>query len=376
MFQKFNDAPVWSVYPRSKPLAAVSGSDNIPTSTGLSPAVLFDLKPGQWLELPNTKLASMFPVPSPKGWASSVTTAWNGGTVDTLRSRLLVWGGGNTNYWGNEMYALELDSLSVKRITDPSPFTLAGQEDVCMPALQDGTPRSRATFGSLAYVPYLDSFFAVSGTTNYCANGSRPSGGVWLRDFANQQWVMKRDTTPSLGGAGTMAVYDELTRRVLIKDTGKFMAYKPETDTFTTLNANVPVDYHLMAALDTKRRKFVMLGNGVQVIDLATNQMSTVATTNAPALVTSKQSPGVAYDPVADRIVAWHGGREVWALNMDTLEWSQIAVNAGPTASAPTQGTFGRWAYIPKYHVFALINATDQNAWVFKAGAELETLNP
>jgi hypothetical protein len=109
-----------------------------------------------------------------------------------------------------------------------------------------------------------------------------------------------------------------------------------------------------------------MLGMGwVQVIDLATYRMSTLTTTNTPALV-GKASPGVAYDPVADRIVAWHGGDEVWALDMDTLAWSQVAVNAGPQSSPSPNGTFGRWAYVEKYNVFALINGVDENAWVFR----------
>jgi hypothetical protein len=110
----------------------------------------------------------------------------------------------------------------------------------------------------------------------------------------------------------------------------------------------------------------VMIGNGVQVIDLATNQITNMNTSNAPALVTGKQSPGIGYDPVADRIVAWHGGREVYALNMDTGVWTQVATNAGPTAAAPHQGTFGRWDYIPAYRVFAMVNDIDQNAWVFR----------
>ncbi|WP_298233659.1 hypothetical protein [uncultured Azohydromonas sp.] len=362
-FTKFNDTPVWSVYPRSKSLT-------LPPSRTLPPTALFDLKPGHWLELPETKIASVLPVPAPRGWPAAVVWGTNGATADTLRSRLLVWGGGNGNYWGNEMYALELDSLSIRRIVEPSPFTVAGQDTNCATALPDGTPRSRATGGSLTYIPSLDSFFAIAGNVSYCLDGTRPSGGVWLRDFNDGQWLMKRETAPVQYGYGVMAVYDELTRKVFIKDMAKFQAYSPETDTFTVLNANMPVDYHLSAALDTKRRKLVMLGNGVQIIDLATNTMSTVSTINPPGLVTGKQSPGVAYDPVADRIVAWHGGSEVWALDMDTLEWTQVAANDGPTAAAPAQGTHGRWAYIPKHNVFALINDINQNAWVFKLGTE------
>ena len=126
------------------------------------------------------------------------------------------------------------------------------------------------------------------------------------------------------------------------------------------------VDYHLSAAIDAKRRKFVMIGDGVQVIDLATNTIKTMQTSNTPAFVTSKQSPGIAYDPVADKIVAWHGGSGVYTLDMDTGAWTQVATNQGPTAAGQQWGTFGRWGYVPQYRVFVLVNDIDQNAWVFR----------
>jgi hypothetical protein len=109
-----------------------------------------------------------------------------------------------------------------------------------------------------------------------------------------------------------------------------------------------------------------MIGDGVQVIDLATKAMTSMTTTGTPAFVTGGQSPGIAYDPVADRIVAWHGGSSVYALNMDTGVWTQVAKNPGPTTAAPAQGTFGRWGYVPQYRIFVMVNDIDENAWVFR----------
>jgi hypothetical protein len=94
--------------------------------------------------------------------------------------------------------------------------------------------------------------------------------------------------------------------------------------------------------------------------------MKTMVTANPPGFVTARNSPGVAYDPVADRIVAWQGGSNVYTLNMDTGVWSQVATNAGPAFNGQPNGTFGRWGYVPQYGVFVLISDIDQNAWVFK----------
>ena len=312
------------------------------------------------MELPNTKIRSVVPNPTPAGDPGAVVTAWGGGTVDTARNRLLVWGGGHTDYQGNEMYALDLPSLSIKRIIDPSPQTSLSN---CQSALPDGTPVSRHTYDGLAYMSHADQMFSAGGSMAPCGHTDL---GTWTYDFGTKKWNLKSGNSPS-GDPGTMAVYEAATKQVYYKDLKNFYAYSLETNKYTQLNnAQQQVDYHLSAAIDSKRRKFVMIGDGVQVIDLVTNQMTTMSTSGAPGFVTSQESPGIAYDPVADRIVAWHGGRNVYALNMDTGVWTQVATNAGPTANAVVWGTFGRWGYVPQYGVFALINDIDQNGWVFK----------
>ena len=48
---------------------------------------------------------------SPRDLKEGIVYAWSGGTVDTVKGRLLVWGGGHSDYWGNELYALDVASL-------------------------------------------------------------------------------------------------------------------------------------------------------------------------------------------------------------------------------------------------------------------------
>ena len=310
------------------------------------------------MELPNTKIRSVLPNPIPQGNPADLVTAWGGATVDSARNRMLVWGGGHANYWGNEMYALELSSLSIKRIVEPSPLT--GQSS-CASALPDGTPVSRHTYAGLAYMAHADRMLGVGGSMSPCGY---LDPATWAYDFGAKKWNLLVSSSP-VASHGAIAVYDAATKQAYVKDQSSFYSYSLETNKYTKLG-DMYVDYHVTAAIDSKRRKFVMIGDGVQVIDLVTNKMSTMSTSNAPGFVTSQNAPGIAYDPVADRIVAWHGGGNVYALNMDTGAWPQVATNAGPTAGPSTWGTYGRWGYVPQYGVFALINDIDQNAWVFK----------
>ncbi len=347
----YDNHPVWGVSPRGV----------VPTTPPTTPTSIADLPAGQWLELPNTKIRSVLPNPPQLGHAGNIVIAWGGGTVDTARNRLLVWGGGHQDYWGNEMYALDLSSLSIKRIIDPSPLTATAN---CSSALADGTPTSRHTYDGLTYIAHTDRFFATGGSLTPCGYGEP---GTWTHDFTTNQWSLVVPNSPMTTHYGTMAVYDPLTKLVYVKDQVGFYSYSNDRNTYTKLNpVEQHVDYHLNAAIDSRRRKFVMIGDGVQVIDLTTNQMTRMTTINAPGFVTSQQSPGIGYDPIADRIVAWHGGSGVYALNMDTGVWTQVATNPGPTAAAVPQGTFGRWGYVPQYRVFVLINDIDQNGWVFR----------
>ncbi|HEX6704477.1 MAG TPA: hypothetical protein VF169_06925 [Albitalea sp.] len=342
-----------------------SGSAPVPAPGPPPPPsiAISDLQPGQWSELPGTTIRSVLPNPPQPGYPPNLVLSWSGGTVDAVRSRLLVWGGGHADYSGNEVYALDLPSLSMQRAIEPSPLTAQSH---CTSALPDGSPTARHTYDGLAHVAHTDQFFSVGGALAPCGTGD---GATWTYDFAARSWRIAVADSPMKTRYGTMAVYDAATRLVYVKDQVDFHSYSPATGAYTRLNrADQPVDYHLSAAIDSRRRKFVMIGDGVQVIDLNTLEMTTMATRQAPAFVGSQQSPGIGYDPVADRIVAWHGGREVYALDMDTGVWTQVATNAGPAASAPVHGTFGRWGYVPAYRVFALVNDIDQNAWVFRLG--------
>jgi hypothetical protein len=326
-----------------------------------APAAIANLQPGKWLELPNTKIRSVLPPVEQPGFPAAIIIAWNGGTLDPIRNRLLVWGGGHNDYWGNEMYALDLPTLSIKRIIDPSPDTF---KSVCESALPDGTPTARHTYFGLTYITHADRFFATSGSKAPCGFGTTDA---WTYDFVARKWERKTAQGPMQTPFGTVAVYDAQTKLVFIKDNYGFYSYDLATNTFTKLNRTDQFnDYHLSGAIDTKRRKLVLVGDGVQLVDLKTNEMTRMTTSGTPGIATSRESPGTAYDPIADRIVVWHGGSQVWALNMDTGVWSQVATGPGPTTAAPYQGTFGRWAYVPAYRVFVVINDIDENAWVFR----------
>lgn len=77
-----------------------------------------------WDELPNTHMRYVCP-PNTTEYnfadrCNNAINAWSGGVLDTLRNRLLIWGGGHGDYYGNEVYALNLNGFTFSRLTDPN----------------------------------------------------------------------------------------------------------------------------------------------------------------------------------------------------------------------------------------------------------------
>lgn len=312
--------------------------------------------------MPNTKIRSVLPNPVPIGYPPYLIQAWSGGTVDTLRNRMLVWGGGHNDYWGNEVYAIDLATMTVQRTVDASPYTGSSSSTSALP---DGTPTSRHTYDGLTYAANVDQFVSVGGALTPNGNADR---ATWVYEFGPRRWTSSVATSPIASATyGQLVKYDPVSGLVYVRDNTSLYTYNPSTRAYSArIGPQTHVDYRLTAAIDTRRRKMVLIGAGVQLVDLASGVVTTMATSNPPPFVATNQSPGMAYDPVADRMVAWHGGGNVYALNMDTATWTQVATGPGPTSSAPVQGTFGRWGYVPAYRVFVMVNSIDENAWVFR----------
>ena len=85
-----------------------------------------DLKPGEWYEVPSSHMKDVDPCPmrncsySAVEGQGAVMDDWSGGAYDTVRDRLIVWGGGHGGYAGNEIYVFDLNQLKWSRITEPS----------------------------------------------------------------------------------------------------------------------------------------------------------------------------------------------------------------------------------------------------------------
>ncbi|MGE0822515.1 MAG: hypothetical protein AB7G75_22315 [Candidatus Binatia bacterium] len=353
---------------------------------GSQPIINSVLASGSWEELPNSKIRNVCPnEPSIQGatGCSAVTAAWSSGAFDSTRNRLIVWGGGHNDYYGNELYAVDLNTNTVQRLTNPglppAPSSCTqGTPDCawdsyyqqgCMQSIVNGTqPNSRHTYDSLVYLPNEDQLFAFGGSLA-CGFGFF-GRDTWLFDFLTMQWQRMHPSGPiPRATPGIVTAYDPNTRKVYLHDLQYLYTYDPLTNSYQYFaeSSKYGIDYHLTGVIDPKRKKFIMLGNQqAWVIDITPGILHTVQplVTSGGAPIINSGYPGLAYDPVRDRIVAWNGGDTVYALDLDTLQWTAISSPGGPAAMQ--WGTYKRWAYSPASDLFVVVNAVDSNAFTFQ----------
>jgi hypothetical protein len=322
-----------------------------------------------WLVAPNTAMRAVAPTNGQFAgtWGTSgpasVIVAWGGAALDTQRSRLVLFGGGHSDYWGNEVYAFDIASLAWSRLTDPTVNPTLNND-----VNWDGTPNSRHTYSGLAYIAHADRFFALGGSI--AGNGFAATQNTWTFDFNSKTWSnMNPSPTPG-GGLGENCSYDPATKKVWWCSAKTSFAglwsYEYDTNTWTKQNSDN--FYYFTSTVDTNRGVFVVVGNGeVFSYDLKNgNYTKNVwATTGGDSFI-AQGNVGLDYDPTTDKIVGWRGGSP-YILDPVTKAWT-----VGTSTGAPSQGMngiYGRWRYVPSVNAFVVVTGIDDNVYFYKMSA-------
>ncbi|MCB1622954.1 MAG: hypothetical protein KDI32_00105 [Pseudomonadales bacterium] len=349
-------------------LAAANVGAAVPTAPG-------------WYALPNTKLRSVcaaehgFPQVEGAVGCRGITYAWSGGAFDSRRNRLIIFGGGHNDYYGNEIYAVNIGNASVQRLTDPGlPIATS-----CVESIAGGTqPNSRHTYDGVEYIASVDKLFVFGGSLA-CAGGYH-GGDTWTFDFGTMRWQNMQPSGPQpQKEVGILTAYDPNTGLVFLHDRRFLFSYNPSTNAYTQLTTqNAYLGYHMAATIDPVRKKFVIVGynsgqgrGSVYSYDITPGgsyAYSEVSTSGATGAV-GAYYPGLAFDPTTNKIVAWTENQPntVYSLDIGTRQWTSVSFSGGP---APTgNGTHGRWQYSAASGVFVLANKVDDDVMVFRAGS-------
>ena len=109
-------------------------------------------------------------------------------------------------------------------------------------------------------------------------------------------------------------------------------------------------------------------GGGVQVFDVGP-AAPRAAELDEPGVgcdgLIAALSPGLAYDPVLDRLVGWAGRDTVYVFDPDAKACTTVSYGGGP-GEQNANGTFGRFRYFPDLDVFAIVNDPQKNAYTLR----------
>ncbi len=331
------------------------------------------LAPGEWRELPNTKLQDVFPerIAHP-AWGvmgpRAVVAAWSGAIFDTRRNLLVVTGGGHTDYGGNEVYQFDLRTFRWARVTEPSkltPLSIIGRFAV----VGSEAPVSSHTYDGLVHLPKSDQMFKFGGS--YYRSGDVYDRHAYLFDLATKTW--KRGAMAPIHVLEVNADLDPETNRVIIGTGGGLMYYDPTADSWKREfehDSSVPAS---VGELDPDRRIYVQvmaLTGSVAFYEIDKIPVRQKASIKGDAGWGKR--PGLAYHSPSKRMVIWDGGREVWSFS--TENWV-VRKFTNPNGNAPfplmtngrpkSAGVYGRWQFVPDYGVFIAYNSVADNVWVY-----------
>ena len=324
--------------------------------------VVSTMPANSWLEIPNSRLDSVGANPNKypdlQGYMGvHGITAYSGGVYDSKRDRLVIWGGGHADYRGNEIYVFDVGTLQWERLTEPSEASL------CQQVNSDGTPNSRHTYNGIAYIEHADQFFG-SGGALACNPGGCGADKTWTFDFDSKQWKDMKPKLKPRTDCENVSAYDPESKKVWWFDVPGLWSYNYDNNKWRQHNE----DYisRRTAAVDTKRGLLLVVGQEQVVAynirdgDYTQRVWNTVG---AESLI-KKWSPGLAYDPVADRMVGWAGG-SVFSLDMDTKIWTEHKASGGPNVDS-LNDVYGLWRYIPSLNAFIVMSGAQKNVYFYK----------
>ena len=337
-------------------------------------SILDQLKPGEWYEVPNSRLnavaapRSQFPWLGGSSGVAGVICCWCGGAFDSQRDQLYIGpGGGHMGYNGNEVYAFSLRDMKWRRLTDPNPVVKGEATD------PKTSPSAIHTYDGVEYVPPpLDRYVVVGGWScpdTYALNPDQPD-----------RWEVYPGH--GTGRTGDICGYDPV-RQLLWFNTpgtdGMLSQWDPLKYRWTlrAIYSMEHMDYNTTGDIDCKRGLFVAAGNH-KVYAWPINPIPNVVAggkikTIGDTEILECGSPGFCSAPLLDKFVAWRGGADVYTLDMDTKLWTKhppAATNKVIPGKPDQWGTYGRFRYVASHNVFILYNSVSQNVFFYRLTAD------
>ena len=343
-----------------------------------------------WFQIPNTAYQNLCPSDSSiqgQTGCSAVIDAWAGGAADTTRNLLVFTGGGHHDYYGNEIYALDLNTLTIKLLDRASDASSLNTNTSTYDSMPDGTPGARHTYGGIAITPTTGEL--------WLQDGDPPSPGSFVNStFKVQLSCLSSSAT---GAACWQKPARTITGGTLNTQYGSLLNYDSTTDHLwlwqswqsqggqlwemtsrapvvwtkraDTANSGAFMDGTQSGAIDPVQHVFYAAGGGkflkVSIAAGSNYAVSNVGGSGCSGGPIGSGYPGVDYDTISGTIVMWSGGNSAMVYNPATNSCTTQTYSGGPTTTGQN-GTFGRFRFFPALGVFAVCNSLTANCYTLR----------
>ena len=349
----------------------------------------------------------------------NVIRTWNGAIADTTANRLIIWGGGHDNYFGNEIYSLNLiaNPITLTRVKDPTVPTNFANDANCIDGIPPGSPNfapnAREGYGGLVFLPTPNRLMILDGSLA-CIQGDG-SSNTWTIPLSNisssTSWVHEdptlSGTKPNADGDGpygNVAAYDPNSGLVFVSDSEALYTYKYSTNTYTQITApkGFITGIYLSGAIDPTRKLFVLVGgcsgrhlrrrrwsfrSGYQqsgIDDAAKldhrnagrSQLRGISKRRRKSNQFRKSRNHLRQRSQRFRSLAEPGQQRIYndaRYHQSTPDLPETTFTGGPPNSADANnqpntsyGTFGRFRYFPAIDAFVLVNDWNIPAYILR----------
>ncbi|MCU0962628.1 MAG: hypothetical protein MUF48_21235 [Pirellulaceae bacterium] len=379
------------------------------------------IAPGTWAAVSLNTIADVDPARDPElnprhpglaPWSGvgqyAVLDAWNGGAFAAGYGRsggLIICGGGHTDYYGNEVYAFDLDSRRWNRLTNPYPTPVFPVADGIWP---DGTPSVSHTFEQVDYHPGTNSFVMMK--TQYHNTGGKSSPVVAMfsldnlappdsnanRDLNKRNWRFSPVHTDNYTNSGGWSAYDSKrdlfwahggdgSRAMVSFDPkpdrgngrfGSFQSYPIRTGLVDLAAAYDPIN-DIVAVTVFRNSSDILAVDLARPADGRSGNVKLVQTGSPPTL---EESHGWEWSPSRRAFVYYRRGAGVYEFKQEGRNWrtdpwrwtgltsqdnTVVPVDARSTG---TQGPFGRFRIVrfDDSEIALVVTRVDGPVYAFK----------
>lgn len=325
---------------------------------------------------------------------------FSGMALDSGHRKLLLFGGGHNDYWGNEVWAWDIDRRVWQKMYEPDRFidmtreeALKGVDNQRQPGvwLPSKRPITRHTYGSICFLEHQGMMLAGGGSTysgpnrhkvDFWIDVGAPNGvwlngpaDIWLYSLAKNEWTYKgsgkmKDARPDFPrGSGTATYAPDLKAAIVVSDAT--WLYDAAKDTWTRMKAKCPGGGHSVMTYDTRRKLAYYVGrSGKQLMMHAYDPASDVwAEVKAEGELPTNRDGGwgITYDGSNDVVLAF--GRD--GLAVYDLKTSRWEINPGrhEKAPPPREWTFNCFQYDAVNNVAFLVTGTRDwriDVWAYR----------